>query len=128
MQAGIGYGIIVDGMDGKFGSYQIDMTAQEGSVQGVAPRFNLSSTLDIPADLTPAGNSNISAPAPASTQSPVAIVSPVVSREVLHDKCSCQHCIRQTRNELACSPRLKTQLACLAHLQPPPAPSWLHYT
>ena len=98
MQAGVGYGIIVDGMDGKFGSYQIDITAQQGPVQGVAPRFNLSSTLDIPADLTPAGYSNTSAPAPASTPLPVSIVSPVVSRYVQHEKCSCQPCIRQRQN------------------------------
>lgn len=126
MQAGIGYGIIVDGMDGKFGSYQVDITAQQGSVQGMAPRFNLSSTLDIPADLTPAGNSNTSAPAPASTQSPVLLVSPVVSTHVQHDKCSCQHCTSHTRVNFASSPCLRTPLACVPHLLPPPAPSWLH--
>lgn len=34
MQPGVGYALVIDGMDNKFGAYQPDVTATQGAVQG----------------------------------------------------------------------------------------------
>ncbi|CAK0782475.1 hypothetical protein CVIRNUC_005706 [Coccomyxa viridis] len=78
VQAGVGYGIVVDGFAGKFGTYQITVSAAQGHIQGALPsgrygqdgRLTLSRTLVLPieqAPYTPSSfsGSNPSPPPPA---------------------------------------------------------------
>ncbi|DBB00918.1 TPA: hypothetical protein ACH3X1_000835 [Trebouxia sp. C0004] len=86
MTAGSAYAIVVDGYGGKFGQYQIDITAQQGPVNGTAPPSNLG-TVNVPTNdlvtlspgAAPEGSPTEEAASAGAEESPPTVTVPDIS-------------------------------------------------